>query len=60
MIWQFSIIHIKNQFFRGKWRRDKILNHLTGLISSGEYQVLVFTCHAEDYSAGHVDNQIKL
>jgi len=43
-----------------KLRRDKILNHLTGLISSGEHQVLVFTCHAEDYSAGHVDNQIKL
>ena len=46
-----------------KIRREKILNHLNGLISKGEHQVLVFTCHAEDYttgkSAGTVDNHIE-
>jgi len=47
-----------------KIRREKILNHLNGLISKGEHQVLVFTCHAEDYTtgntAGTVDNHIEL
>lgn len=47
-----------------KLRREKILNHLNGLISKGEHQVLVFTCHAEDYTtgkaAGTVDNHIEL
>ena len=47
-----------------KLRRGKILNHLNGLISKGEHQVLVFTCHAEDYTtgkaAGTVDNHIEL
>ena len=47
-----------------KLRRQKILNHLNGLISKGEHQVLVFTCHAEDYTtgkvAGTVDNHIEL
>ena len=47
-----------------KLRRQKILNHLNGLISKGEHQVLVFTCHAEDYktgkAAGTVDNHIEL
>ena len=45
-------------------RREKILSHLNGLISKGEHQVLVFTCHAEDYTtgstAGTVDHHIKL
>ena len=47
-----------------KLRREKILSHLNGLISKGEHQVLVFTCHAEDYTtggtAGTVDHHIKL
>lgn len=47
-----------------KLRREKILNHLNGLISKGEHQVLVFTCHAEDYTtgkaAGTVDKHIEL
>ena len=47
-----------------KLRRQKIQNHLNGLISKGGHQVLVFTCHAEDYTtgnaAGTVDNHIKL
>ena len=47
-----------------KLRREKIISHLNGLISKGEHQVLVFTCHAEDYTtgsaAGTVDHHIKL
>ncbi len=41
-------------------RREKILSHLTGLISNRNHQALVFSCHVEHYAAGHIDNHIEL
>ena len=43
-----------------KIRRGKLLNHLTGLVSRGNHQALIFTCHQEQFGLGHIDHHIEM